>query len=93
MLARCRVKYLWSGQSPSDTSAIWVGVAERAEQLGYQIELVTKHRGLLGKWVARHYLTSKRDKRLSVNVYLQTDALDDCIREYLDAMKILNSVD
>jgi len=79
------------GQSPSDTSNVWVGVAERAEQLGYPTELVTKHRALLGKWIAKHKLTSRCDKRLSINIYLLTDALDDCITEYLDAMKALNS--
>lgn len=74
-----------------NTSNVWVGVAERAEQLGYPTELVARHRGLLGKWVAKHKLTSRRDKRLSINVYLLTDALDDCITVYLDSMKALNS--
>jgi hypothetical protein len=86
------------GQSPSGTTEIWLGVAERAEQLGYPIGLVTKHRSQLGKWVAKHEMTCKREKRLcngtqrEINVYLVTDELDDCIKEYLD-VKMLSPVD
>jgi hypothetical protein len=86
------------GNSPSGTTEVWLGVAERAEQLGYPIGLVTKHRSQLGKWVAKHEMTCKREKRLcngtqrEINVYLVTDELDDCIKEYLD-VKMLSPVD
>ena len=92
------IDMLGIGQSLPGTSEVWLGVAERAEQLGYPVGLVAKHRSQLGKWTAKHDLTCKREKRLcngtqrEVNVYLQTVELDECIKEYLD-VKMLSPVD
>jgi hypothetical protein len=73
--------------SPTET---WLGVAERAEQLGYPVSLVTKHRSQLGKWVKQYDLTRKLEKRLcngtqrEINLYLQCPQLDEAIKEFLD---------
>lgn len=67
---------------------IWCGVAERAEQLGHPIGLVTKLRVQLGKWVAQSELPKKQEMRLCngtqrpVNLYLVGDELDDCINSF-----------
>jgi prophage antirepressor-like protein len=69
----------------------WIGVAERAEELGCSPVLVVKHRSQLGKWVKANGLESRQEKRLCngtqrpINLYLVTDELDDCIKEFLNA--------
>jgi hypothetical protein len=75
----------------------WVGVAERAEELGYSPVLVVKHRSQLGKWVKANGLESRQEKRLCngtqrpINLYLVSDELDDCIKEFLDAKVLASS--
>ena len=67
---------------------IWCGVAERAEQLGHPIGLVTKVRIQLGKWVAQGELPKKQEMRLCngtqrpINLYLVGDELDACINSF-----------
>ena len=79
--------------TPQET---WLGVAERAEQLGYAPSVVVKNRSQLGKFVKACGLNSRYEKRLcngtmrDINLYLQTEELDNSIREFLDA-KILTT--
>jgi len=80
----------------SEPTEQWLGVAERAEQLGYSIGLVTKHRSQLGKFVKSHGLDCKQENRLCngtqrpINLYLLTTELDDVIKEFMDA-KVLKA--
>jgi hypothetical protein len=75
---------------------IWLGVAERAEQLGYSINVVTKNRSQLGKYVATFDLERKQELRLCngtqrpINLYKLTDDLDEAIKEFMDA-KVLSA--
>jgi hypothetical protein len=75
---------------PSADKEVWMGVAERAEELGYPIMLVTKHRSMLGKWVKSHNHDYREEKRLcngtqrSINVYRVCDELDATIREFMN---------
>lgn len=68
----------------------WCGVAERAEQLGYPVALVTKYRSQLGKWVKASGFIPKQEVRLCngterpINLYLMCNELDMCIKEYLE---------
>lgn len=76
---------------------IWLGVSERAEQLGYAVDLVTKNRSQLGKYVAACGLQMVKENRLCngtqrpINLYLLCDKLDRAITEFMDA-KVLASV-
>lgn len=69
---------------------IWCGVAERAEQLGYSIGLVTKLRVQLGKWGAQSELPKRQEMRLCngtqrpINLYLVNDELDSCINSFFE---------
>jgi KilA-N domain len=75
---------------------IWLGVAERAEQLGHSINVVTKNRSQLGKYVATFDLERKQELRLCngtqrpINLYKLTDDLDEAIKEFMDA-KVLSA--
>lgn len=81
------------GQQPAlpQSQDIWLGVAERAEELGYAPSLVVKYRSQLGKWVKSHGLTFKQEKRLCngtqrlINLYLLSDELDGLIEEFMAA--------
>jgi len=74
----------------------WAGVAEVAEEMGYPIALVTRHRSPLGKFVAAFDLTRKSEKRFcngqnrSINLYLVCDELKNAIAEFMDA-KVLST--
>lgn len=80
----------------SEVQETWLGVAERAEQLGYSINLVTRYRSQLGKYVKANGLECKQEKRLcngtqrEINLYLLSGSLDTAIKEYMDA-KVLAS--
>lgn len=80
----------------TEQKEIWLGVAERAEQLGYNASLVSRFRSTLGKFVKANGLACKREKRLcngterEINLYLLTDALDNAIKEYMDAKVLAN---
>lgn len=80
----------------SESKETWVGVAERAEQLGYSISLVTKNRSSLGKFVKSFGIDSKQENRLCngtqrpINLYKVSDELDKSIKEFMDA-KVLAS--
>lgn len=73
---------------PATTQEVWLGVAERAEQLGYPIALVTQHRSQLGKAIAKVGLMKKQEKRLCggtqrpINLYLKCDELDAAIARF-----------
>ena len=73
--------------SPVDNE-IWCGIAERAEQLGHPVALVTKVRIQLGKWAAQTELPKKQEMRLCngtqrpINLYLVSDELDTCINDF-----------
>lgn len=70
---------------------IWLGVAERAEQLGYSTSLIVKNRTQLGKYVKACGLQPKSEERLCngtqrpINIYKLCDELDAAIREFMDA--------
>lgn len=74
------------------TTETWLGVAERAEQLGYNATQVCKHRSQLGKYVAKQGLECRKEKRLcngtqrAINLYQLTPSLDSAITEYMDAI-------
>ena len=80
----------------SDDVVKWVGVAERAEELGYPVALVVKYRSQLGKFVKASGLMHREEKRLcngterTINLYQVCEELDCAISEYLDA-KILTT--
>jgi hypothetical protein len=65
-----------------------LGVAERAEELGYSPYLVSKHRSQLGKYVAKQGLESTQEKRLcqgtmrDIYLYPISDELDQAIHDY-----------
>ncbi len=72
----------------SGDGEVWCGVAERAEQLGHPIGVVTKMRTQLGKWVAQSDLPKKQELRLcngtqrAINLYLVCDELDSVIDSF-----------
>jgi hypothetical protein len=75
---------------------IYLGVAERAEQLGYSVSLTSKYRSSLGKYVKASGLEPIQEKRLCngterlINLYLLNEQLDATIKEFMDA-KVLAS--
>lgn len=75
-----------------ETKEQWCGVAERAEQLGYPVALVIKHRSLLGKHVKAQGLISRQEKRMCggtqrpINLYPVTPELDRAIASYFDTI-------
>lgn len=80
--------------SPGSTAERWVGVAERAEELGFgRIGADLSKRVMLGRWVSNQNptLTRRREKRLcngedrSIWVYLVCDELDDVIADFFGA--------
>jgi hypothetical protein len=78
----------------STTKSDWFGVAERAEQKGYPVALVTQHRSKLGKFVAKTQppLESRKERRLcngtqrEINVYLVTEEFDNAIDDYFNQL-------
>lgn len=78
----------------------WLGVAEKAEEMGYSVSLVTRYRSALGLWVSKHIelqgLERKKEKRLcggtqrEIFLYRDGEALEELIKEYMDA-KVLKS--
>ena len=74
---------------PAPDAQKWYGVAERAEQLGYPVALVLKHRSQLGRWVAQHVGGSRKEDRLCngtqrpINLYPASSELDAAIAAYL----------
>ena len=65
------------------TAITYLGVVEKAQELGYPIGLVTQFRSQLGKYVASIGLPSQKEKRLCngtqrpINVYLDSPELSD----------------
>jgi hypothetical protein len=74
---------------PAPDTQKWYGVAERAEQLGYPVALVLKHRSQLGRFVAQHVGGSRKEDRLCngtqrpINLYPASPELDAAIATYL----------
>ena len=70
---------------------VYLGVAEKAQELGYPIGLVTQFRSQLGKYVASIGLPSQKEKRLCngtqrpINVYLDSPELSVAVCEFMDA--------
>lgn len=79
-------------QTPALTPSpeVWAGVAERALDLGYKPNEITKHRSALGKFVKKFGLRMTEEKRLvnggnrPVMVYLVCPKLDAAICQYFD---------
>jgi hypothetical protein len=75
---------------------IWLGVVEKAEDLGYSIALVTANRSALGKYVAAYSLEKKQEKRACngtmrlINLYKDCEELEEAIKSFMDA-KVLAS--
>ena len=75
---------------PAATTA-YLGVAEKAQELGYPTGLVTQFRSQLGKYVASIGLPSQKEKRLCngtqrpINVYLDSPELSEAVCEFMDA--------
>ncbi len=80
---------LAQGTLPPSQGA-WVGVVERAEQLGYSVALVASQRSKLGKYVKSSGLEPTQELRLCngtqrmVNVYPVCPQLDSVIREFFE---------
>jgi hypothetical protein len=83
------------------TSDRWLEVAEKAEEMGYPVALVTRFRSALGLWVSKHIgetdgLERKTEKRLcngtqrEIFLYRDSEVLEEIIREYMD-VKALKS--
>lgn len=74
---------------PAPDTQKWYGVAERAEQLGYPVALVVKHRSQLGRFVAQHVGGGRKEDRLCngtqrpINLYPASSELDAAIAAYL----------
>jgi hypothetical protein len=79
----------------AEDSEVWCGVAERAEQLGYPISMVTEYRPELGKAVSMAIPISRTDARKNesrlcngtqrlIGVYRVTEELDTAICNYFD---------
>ena len=87
---------LGSSLTTKDIQPVYLGVVERAEELGYPIALVTKFRSSLGKFVKMFDLEHTQEKRLcngtmrDINLYQVTEELDNAIKEFMDA-KVLAS--
>jgi len=79
------------GKTLSQSNEIWLGVVEKAEELGYSPALVAKHRSQLGKFVASFGLESKKEKRLCtgtlrpINLYKDCLEFEEAIKEFMDA--------
>ena len=77
--------------SLSGSATVYLGVAEKAQELGYPIGLVTQFRSQLGKYVASIGLPSQKEKRLChgtqrpINVYLDSPELSVAVCEFMDA--------
>jgi hypothetical protein len=77
-----------SSQLSIEPDKRWLGVAERAQELGYPIKLVVDNRSNLGKYVKKFGLESTQEKRLcqgrmcDINIYPVTDELDSVINSY-----------
>ena len=75
----------------SPATTVYLGVAEKAEELGYPIGLVSQFRSQLGKYVASIGLPSQKEKRLCngtqrpINVYLDSPELSIAVCEFMDA--------
>ena len=73
------------------SASVYLGVAEKAERLGYPVGLVTKHRSALGKYVKASGLESVKEERLCngtarpINVYLDCHELTIAVCEFMDA--------
>jgi hypothetical protein len=76
-------------QQPSLKPSTWVGVAERAEQLGYPAYSVSKVRQGLGMAIAKVGLECVKENRLCngtyrpINLFPVSDKLDDHIHKYM----------
>ena len=79
----------------------WLGVAEKAEEMGYPVALVTRYRSALGLWVSKHIgetdgLERKTEKRLcngtqrEIFLYRDGEVLEEIVQEYMD-VKALKS--
>lgn len=74
-------------QTPN-VAEVWCGVAERAEQLGYPVNIVTSHRSQLGKYVKRANLEARQENRFCsgtmrpVWLYRVSEELDQVISEF-----------
>ena len=72
-------------------TTVYLGVVEKAQELGYPIALVDRFRSQLGKYVASIGLPSQKEKRLCngtqrpINVYLDSPALSVAVCEFMDA--------
>ena len=91
-------KILMAGDAASSPKETWLGVAEKAERMGYPVALVTRFRSALGRWVVNHSdeLDSRTEARLcngtqrSIKLYRDCESLTDLVREYMD-VKVLAS--
>lgn len=85
---------------PASNEPQWLGVAEKAEQMGYSVGLVSRFRSALGRFVSSHVdefnLELRREKRLcngtqrEINLFKDCPELEQVIAEYMDA-KVLAS--
>ena len=75
----------------SAPATVYLGVVEKAQELGYPIALVDQFRSQLGKYVASIGLPSQKEKRLCngtqrpINVYLDSPELSIAVCEFMDA--------
>jgi len=91
-------KILGSNRALPESKETWAGVAEVAEEMGYQVSLVTRNRSQLGIYVAAcGGLQRRKEKRLchgtkrDINLYLDCDDLRASISEFMDAKVLADS--
>lgn len=72
----------------------WIGVAEKAERLGYPPYVAGKHRSQLGKWVKQRKLRDRRkEKRLcngtmrDIWLYRDCPEFEEAIHEYFKSLE------
>jgi prophage antirepressor-like protein len=90
-------KILGQAQLPAAPIEVWAGVAEVAEQMGYSVALVVKHRSQLGRFVSSASLQKRQENRLCngtqrpINLYLDCPELRAAIAEFMDAKVLANA--
>lgn len=79
-----------TAENISSREGVWCGVVERAEHLGYSVELILQHRSKLGRHVAKQIGGAVKENRLCngtyrpINLYRVSDELDATISDYFD---------
>jgi hypothetical protein len=86
-------KIIGESRALPESTEEWLGVAEKAERMGYAPAMVTKYRSQLGKYVSANSesLECRSERRLCngtmrpINLYRDCPELEEAITEFMDA--------